>query len=270
MLTGRALSDVWPSQLRREVRTRDPKEIFCGDVIFYRALRAMFPERPITVRLHNYFTLARTRWRSRDIPLDLHFRLTLELTSRLERRIMRDPLVRPIFINRSEQRCFQLCWPGRSSDLWPVHCTPLETISSPQALRLIYFGGTGSHQACGLRHFIGNAYRRLAARRPKIEFHLWGEGTEAFDRAAPKVFGHGRWTGDGLPHSGDGLFVIPDLLGGGVKVKTGDSLSLGLPFITTPFGAEGYQFSTAPGRFVADLDDWDSVIDAYFESVALV
>jgi hypothetical protein len=66
------------------------------------------------------------------------------------------------------------------------------------------------------------------------------------------------------------LFVIPDLLGGGVKVKTGDSLSLGLPFITTPFGAEGYQFSTAPGRFVADLDDWDSVIDAYFESAALV
>ena len=269
LATGRALSDVWTSQLRAVVRSREPREIFCGDVIFYKALRAMFPGRLMTVRLHNYFTLARIRRVARRIPVDLHFRLTLELTSRLERQIMQDQLVSPIFINPEEQRLFRLAWPGRASELWPVDCKPSNEVSHPRRARLIYFGGTGSHQACGLRRFINSNLDGLRSRHPGLELHLWGDGTERFHGPSNGVHGHGRWHGDGVPDGGDGLFVIPDLLGGGVKVKTGDALSRGLPFITTPFGAEGYSFNPERGRMVAELDEWNPMIESYFRSAGL-
>jgi hypothetical protein len=68
---------------------------------------------------------------------------------------------------------------------------------------------------------------------------------------------------------GNGLFVIPDLLGGGIKVKTGDALRQGVPFVTTPFGAEGYEFDHCEGRIVAELPDWSDRINMYFSHLQL-
>jgi hypothetical protein len=148
---GRALSDVWVGQLTRAIHSRRYDEIFCGDVIFYRALRRTFPDQPITVRFHNFFTLARIRHRSRRFPIDNHFRLTLSRTAALEKEICTDKFAYPIFINPEEQHCFNLIWPGRRSELWGIDVKQSAEVFSPRKARLIYFGGTGSHQKFGIR-----------------------------------------------------------------------------------------------------------------------
>jgi hypothetical protein len=265
VLAARPFSDVWVSQLRPIVKGAPVGEIFCGDVIFYNALRALFPGHRMTVRFHNLFGLARSRWEWRASTIDTHFRLTLSLTSRLERKICSDPLVHPIFINPRERDFFQLMWPGRSSEVWGVDVVPSAAPSVPKHRRLLYMGGTASHQVVGIRLLLERVLPSLRSAVPGVEFHLWGEGTERFARPADGVFGHGFWRGEGLPLNGDGLFVIPDLLGGGIKVKTGDALREGLAFITTPFGAEGYDFVPCDGRIVAEMDQWAEMIAGYFK-----
>ena len=270
MSVGRPFSDVWAAQLRPLLRGRPIQEVFCGDVIFYNALRKLFPAMPMTVRFHNLFSLAQSRWEWRGSTIDTHFRLVLALTSRLERRICGDGLAYPIFINPREQEYFQLMWPSRRSEVWGVDVNPATVVRTPTIPRLLYMGGTASHQVVGIRYLLDHVFPVLASRYPPIQLHLWGEGTERFDRRHAGIFGHGFWKGDGLPANGDGLFVIPDLLGGGIKVKTGDSIRDGVPFITTPFGAEGYSFEALDGRLVAEMDSWVQVIESYFHRVGLV
>jgi hypothetical protein len=269
LVVGRALSEVSRSELGAVLRGRRYDEIFCGDVVFYRALRSLFPDQQLTVRFHNYFMLSEIRRKARRTPVDAHFWLTLRLTSRLERTICSDPLVSPIFINPAEQQCFSLTWPGRSSSLWGPEPVTSGELRHPTCQRLIYLGGTGSHQRFGLVRFLDTVFRPLARRYPRLELHLWGDGTESLDAPGSRIFGHGFWTGNGLPHEGDGLFVIPDLLGGGIKIKTGDSIRDGRAFVTTPFGAEGYEWAGGDGRFVAELPDWTQVISSYFNRLGL-
>jgi hypothetical protein len=262
----RPFSDVWTSQLRPLLRGQAFDEIFCGDVIFYNALRSMFPHRPLTVRFHNLFGLAQARYAWRHGDIDLHFRLTLDLTARLERRICSDPLVHPVFINPREQEFYRLMWPTRPSDVWGVKVDAAAAVSGISQPRLLYLGGTASHQVVGISYLIERVLPALSDLRRDVELHLWGDGTERFSKPLARVFGHGFWQGDGLPDGGNGLFVIPDLLGGGVKVKTGDALRDGVPFITTPFGAEGYEVPNATGRIVAEMDEWASEIAAFFRT----
>jgi hypothetical protein len=265
----RPFSDVWASQLRPIIKGKRISQIFCGDVIFYNALRRLFPGVPMVVRFHNFFGLAMSRWKWRCDHIDIHFRLTLSLTARLERRICLDRLVRPIFINPRERDFFELMWPGRVSEVWGVATVASPDVRRPTSPRLIYMGSTASHQVVGIRVLTDRVMPEIRRRHPEWELHLWGDGTERFDRRASGVFGHGFWTGSGLPMNGDGLFVIPDLLGGGIKVKTGDSLRAGSAFITTPFGAEGYEFEPIDGRIVAELDAWPDAIESYFARIAV-
>lgn len=269
VMSLRPFSDVWASQLGPILSGKPVSEVFCGDVIFYNALRRLLPDVPMTVRFHNFFGLALSRWRWRGADIDLHFRLTLALTARLERRICSDRLVHPIFINPRERDFFDLMWPGRPSEVWGVEVAAAPEIRRPTQPRLIYMGGTASHQLVGIRFLIDRVVPRLRNRHPALELHLWGEGTERLDKRGDGVHGHGFWSDSGLPMGGDGLFVVPDLLGGGIKVKTGDALREGLAFITTPFGAEGYEYEPVGGRLVAEMDAWPEAIESYFEEISV-
>jgi hypothetical protein len=96
---------------------------------------------------------------------------------------------------------------------------------------------------------------------------MWGVGTERFANPQNGVYGHGFRRENGLPFDGDGLFVIPDLLGGGIKIKTGDALADGRAFITTPFGMEGYEPAHDPNVLTADFESWPAVTTSYFKQI---
>lgn len=245
------------------------EEIFCGGVELYRATRAVFPIQHLTVRLHNLFSLVQSRRRVRRYPVDPVFAINLATYPALEREIFLDPNVSLVFATEAEQAYHHLHFPETSSEIWTIDTTSNPDVRIPTKQRLISFGGVSFHKAAALRYFISEVFLELRERHPGFELHLHGQGTKRLDDPARGVFGHGRFPGSGIPHKGDGLFVNPDLLGGGIKVKVGDWLQWGVPFISTSFGVDGYSFEPSPHRIVTPIERWDAAIPEYFRRMGL-
>ena len=266
LLLGRTSTETSAAQMRAAIGDREFDEIFCGEVTFYRCLRAIFPDRPMRVRFHNLFSLPDTRQRFRRYRLDPVFRMTLATFSRLEREILADPLVDPILIAEAERRYVELVYPGRPIEVWNP---PIEVASvrpRPTVPRLAYMGSLAAHQRVGMRYFVDRILPEIREAVPELEFHMFGNGSTAWDQPDRGVHGHGFHDGDGLPLDGDALFVCPDLLGGGIKIKVGEWLQWGLPFIATPYAMDGYDLPTMDNVIVADIDDWRNSIIAYFST----
>lgn len=67
----------------------------------------------------------------------------------------------------------------------------------------------------------------------EIEFHLWGRRTEMYNNPSQKIFGHGFWVMEGFPCVEGTLYVNPDIIGGGVKLKLFSLIEKGIPFVST-------------------------------------
>lgn len=246
------------------------EEIFCGGVELYRATRAVFPDQHLTVRLHNLFSLVQSRRRARRYPVDPVFAINLATYPALERRIFLDPSVSLVFATEAEQAYHRLHFPECPSEIWAINTVPNREVRVPTKPRLIGFGGVSFHKAAALRYFISEVFRVVRRRHPEFELHLHGQGTSSLDDPARGVYGHGRFSGSGIPHDGNGLFVNPDLLGGGIKVKVGDWLEWEVPFISTSFGVDGYSFERSTHRIVEPIERWPAAISEYFNGLGLV
>lgn len=268
LLRAHPMTDVWPRELRDLVGTQRFESIFVGDVTWYRAARGVFPDQRLRVRFHNFFSLPRSRAEFRRVTADPLFRLNMALFSRLEREICRDPLVDPIFITDVEQAFFHCHYPGRSTEVWTLEVAQGAAPKTPSAPRIVYFGSVASHQRIGLQRFLRDVLPLARARVPGLEVHLWGKGSERFDDRASSVFGHGFFEGAGLPHGGDALFIVPDVLGCGIKIKVGDLLREGAPFLATPYAMDGYRYTPHPGVIVAELHEWPGRIAEYLAAAS--
>lgn len=275
LLRGRPTSEYSVARLQAVLRAEDGpfEEIFAGEIFFYRALRRRFPGALIRVRTHNLFSLVRCRQEAGHLPTNLRHTVNMTLYAKLEREILADRRVAPIFITPEEEAFARLLWPGLDGACWPVvdpALTVPERFRLPTAPRLVHFGSAGAaHTAIGVACLCREAWPRLRARMPEAEFHLFGHGSERFDDPARGIHGHGRHPGDGLPFGGDGLFCIPDIHGMGIKLKVADLLRAGVPFITTPLGLSGYRLPASPHILVRDLRDWPEAVEAYFRSLGL-
>lgn len=266
----RCTSELQAFELRPLVWGRGFSKVFCGDTIFYHAARAIFPDTPFDVRFHNYFSMARYRQSMRRYPISLLFRYNLYVVSHLEREILNDPLVAPIFITPEEQNYARLAFPHLKSECWPIHSIDAQQCplpKAPSAWRLVFMGSLAHHTRVGVDYLMQHVLPRIRERSPGLKLHLFGGGTERLNRPASSIFGHGYFQGDGYPFDGDGLFVVPDLVGGGIKVKVGDMLRAGVPFISTPFGVEGYELPKSPHVIVVDIDEWPEVLESYFRGL---
>jgi glycosyltransferase involved in cell wall biosynthesis len=98
----------------------------------------------------------------------------------------------------------------------------------------------------GLLWFVSVVFPELIRRIPGSTLHIAG-------RNAP-VWLSGRLTGPGITFHGEitdahsfmlahGILVAPYFSGGGMRVKIAEAMSLGIPVITTPLGAEGIDIS---------------------------
>jgi len=266
-LTQRVSTDLSPNLLHNKVKGRNYSEIFCGDVMMYRAARILFPTRKIHVRFHNLFLLSKTRHYLRTMPISLKFRFNLFLFSRLERNIFRDNNTIPIFINITEQSFFKLMYPRRKNELWIPQLTkqPQTRKSASITKNFIYFGSYAHHQTPGITWFINNIFKPLKENDPEFNLHFWGVGGRYLNEPKIGIYHHGEYHQSGLPMANEGLFINPDLLGGGIKFKIKDWLEEGVPFISTPFGVEGYEFQPNNNIIIADANDWLEQIEQYFK-----
>ena len=70
------------------------EDIFSGEIIFYRALRQLYPKAHIWVRLHNFWSLSKYRQEMLKPPINFKLRLNFSLFSRLEQEVFSDPVMK--------------------------------------------------------------------------------------------------------------------------------------------------------------------------------
>lgn len=245
-------------------------EVFCGEVFFYPALRQLFPDTKLTVRLHNFFTLAKARQSCRNYPLDPLFRMNLACFSRLELQIAADPNAKVLFITEQEEAYGRLLYPSIDSAVWPVQPESIQSPTAPSERQLIWFGSISSHKRYSMKHFLAHIVPPLREQFPDVVCHLYGRGTQDFDDPTQGVHGHGFFDGEGLPHLGEGIYINPDLLGGGAKIKIGEILRHGGPIISTPFGMEGAPEVDSEHVLIAEIDAWERTLVDYFRALGSI
>jgi hypothetical protein len=184
--------------------------------------------------------------------------------SKLERNIFRDTNVLPIFINETEQKYFELMYPGRQSELWTPKISKQLLPSRPKNNAFIYFGSYAHHQKPGIIWFLNKVFNPLRNMDSSFTVHFWGLGAGSFNDPMNGIFCHGEYNQPGLPMMDEGLFINPDLLGGGIKFKIAEWLEMGVPFISTPFGVEGFIFQRNENIIISDTSEWLDKIQLYF------
>lgn len=270
IIRGRFSIEVDVSELHG-IKDRDFKFIYCDDVIFYRAIREIFPTKKITVRFHNCFSRILDRQRIIKVSSGWRFKGKMKILSRLEREIFNDNAVDKIFLSEEDATYYSLMT-GKSDYSvlkYPIKYSNQNTKQKKISNRIVWWGGIESHKKSSVEWFCKDVWPQIIKKYPETEFHLFGYNTFFFDDKKQNIFGHGYFSGDGVPFEGHALFINPDLLGGGVKIKIATYLENGLTFISTPFGFEGYEKNIIDNKrcFVVEPDLWFVTINSIIESI---
>ena len=242
------------------------ESIFCGDVIFYKALRKLFPNKNLTVRFHNCFARILDRKRLLRIDLDVKFKLDLRLMYSLEKEIFLDKNVKKVFISNEDKDYYKLMTGANDANVWGVDVDMENAVlkRKPNNFdnKLIWFGGVQSHKMKSVVWFIENVLPKIKKEVPTVEFHLWGYKTTKLNNPKLNIYGHGYYSGSEFPFRNNALYLNPDIIGGGVKVKLKTYLEEGISFITTPFGYEGYKSDYIDNKYciVKEQENWSETI----------
>lgn len=246
-------------------------EIYCDETLFYHPIRSLFPDKHITVRFHNSFARIHDRLRLLRRPVDFLYKWTLYNMYHLERDVMSDSNVYKIFLT-DEDRDYYTSHYGKKTDssVFYSHVDILKAKANRNELvmdnRIIWYGGVESHKKASIDWFIKDVFSEVKLTMPNLEFHLWGKNTEQFDNPGESVYGHGFFDGNGMP-SRNSLYVNPDIIGGGIKIKLMSMLEAGVPVISSPFGFEGYKYDIVDNEYciVQEEGKWAEFIIEFYK-----
>jgi hypothetical protein len=236
--------------------------IFCGDVCFYRAIRKLFSNNHITVRFHNCFSRILYRKKLLNISLGFKFNLNLYSISKLEQEIFLDRYTEKIFISEEDKHFYELMTGYNDGKIWPIKVNREKKYKNRVAIKffdkIVWFGGVEAHKERSLNWFIKSVFPKIKNEINNIEFHLWGQNTQRYNKPKEKIYGHGVYTGESLPLKHSALFINPDIIGGGVKIKLKTYFEEEVVFISTPYGYEGYDRNFIDNKycFVVESDKW--------------
>ena len=122
------------------------------------------------------------------------------------------------------------------ADVWGIDVDIEKAMSKRKrvgiASKVIWFGGVEAHKKSSVKWFLNDIWPEIKRKLPDIEFHLWGNRTQKFDNPSLNIYGHGFYSGNDLLQEGKGLFINPDIIGGGVKIKVKSLIEQGVPFIS--------------------------------------
>ncbi len=123
---------------------------------------------------------------------------------------------------------------------------------------LLFVGGfQHSPNEDGVRYFIKEVFPLIKKTLPEVKLYIVGSdptpAVKKLERSDVIVTG---WIKDIAPFFGDArVFVAPLRYGAGVKGKIGQSLSYGLPVVTTSIGAEGMELTDGRNVLIANGEE---------------
>lgn len=229
-------------------------EIHLDESFFYRPLRKMFPNKHFSIRLHNCYARIYDRQRMMGTKLDWKYMTKLKNMYKVEREVFQDPNVYKIFISDEDRDYYRNIFGVYSdSETW-AYLPDMELAGKNRKPlnfdhRLIWYGGVESHKKASIDWFITDVLPPIKNSIPDVEFHLWGKNTEPFNNPANGIYGHGFFDGEGNP-SDTSLYLNPDIIGGGIKLKLQSLIEAGVPFISSFFGYEGYSRDLIDNKYI--------------------
>ncbi|MGN1276909.1 MAG: hypothetical protein ACI4UK_07970, partial [Floccifex sp.] len=191
MLSSKSVYNILVGKDRTELLARELNflcgksfdKIFCGDTIFYNAIRELFPNSYLYVRFHNCFARIFDRNKLLGRELDWKFKMKLKSMYKIERKIFNDLNTYKIFISE-EDRDYYVSMIGRNDDSesWLIEPNLLSMKKFRNEIkydkRIVWFGGVESHKKASLEWFLNKVFPIILSKIPEIEFHLWGRGTD--------------------------------------------------------------------------------------------
>lgn len=253
------LNNEFSAKDLRFLKGKDFDEIHCDDVIYYRAVRKLFPNKRIIVRFHNVFARIFERVYMLRLNTDWRFYGKMFLSRNLERMIMNDPFVFKIFLTQEDANYYHLVTGNSDYSVWSMKIEQ-KAFEYGKINQIVWFGGIEGHKKSSVEWFLKSIWPYIRRQFPNIEFHLYGLFSENYTDKSQNIIGHGFYGEDKFPFLDSGLYINPDVMGGGIKIKVSSYLKNGVRFISTPFGFEGYdkKFIDNYQCYVIPCQDWAS------------
>lgn len=248
--------------------------VFCGDTTFFLFADNIKGDFVREVRFHNIWMKIHNRLQIMPQAIvGSVMRMNLFFFNSLEKRIFKAN-VNKIFINQSDLTFYEVMTGDTGSKIWSViddicrrdvvHDEVL--FNDDGSLQIIWFGSVSGHMEGGLKWFIKHVYIPLMDDGLNLRFDLYGEGSLKFNSKKYRITGHGRVVDSGLPMGGKGLFINPDLIGGGIKLKIKYFIEYNLRFLSTSFGMEGYEaVDTGNRALISPPNEWLRVLRTLFD-----
>ena len=141
---------------------------------------------------------------------------------------------------------------------WPVPVDVQLPIDgeSPTGAEVLYLGTVRyPTNLTGLRWFIKNCWPKVLEAVPEATFHVAGKGSELLNVNDDSIHLHG-YVDDPRPlYARANALVVPLFSGSGIRVKILDSVSHGVPVVTTTVGHAGLEITENQEVLVANDAD---------------
>lgn len=249
------------------INKSEVSEIFCGEVYFYQAVRDLFYNKKVFVRFHNLYYRVYCKYKSLlRLNLSFKYRLIIHLFSNVEKDIFRDTNVSKIFISNEEAFFYDNITKRKDYQIWNPILKKIAKIKKAKKERevivqnFIWFGSLSEHKSYAVKFFIKEVFIKLSRNNPNLKFHLYGNGSKKFTNVRKNIFGHGFFDGDSLPKLDNSVFINPDILGGGIKIKLLKLLNEEVTLISTPEGFEGVPIIDNTNVHIVPFDNWTNYI----------
>jgi hypothetical protein len=243
--------------------------VFCGDSIFYPFCMSGLKSDIYVMRFHNLWQKILVRKFIKDISLDIKLLMNLIYFYFYEKKIIKDTRFKKIFISDSDKEFYTSITGNYECETWEVierysngdKKKDYTIMSNEGSILFVYFGTVSMHMKKGIDYFIEKVIYELKKENIKYEFHLYGMNSEHYNDELKNVYAHGIYKEDKIPLSGNALFINPDIIGGGIKLKVQYMIENELYFISTPYGMDGYEkYKNNERVYIEDLSVWCEII----------
>ncbi|MEQ1656980.1 MAG: glycosyltransferase [Nitrospira sp.] len=136
----------------------------------------------------------------------------------------------------------------------------------PNSKDVLYLGSADLRKGGGLKAFIEECWPMVVRAHPDARLLMAGRGTESYSRPEFRVEGIGYQADESAFLSRGFIFVNPQLIGSGIKLKSLVAMMRGKALVTTSTGAEGIPGTNGQHFLVAS--EWKDFAQLLIELLA--
>ena len=243
------------------------KNVYFGDVIFFPLLKKINYE-AYEFRFHNLWT--RVLHMNSIFSFGIKNLVSMWYISRVEKKLINQGV--KINMISEVDRLYAL----KSSEnigFKPINIEIFKTkkldilIEFKNKPTIIWFGSVSLHKRKSLVEFI-SVFKRLKKEIPDLTFLLFGRYTEMFDERSNGIYSYGIYKDNfSLPYSENCIYINPDRIGGGIKIKNFDIIkNSNISYLTTPKGFEGCETYLREGIEIVSFSEWPNFLIRYFKT----